>query len=162
MRKNTDLDFWKRVDTSGGIAACWPWTGRCQPSGHGVYDHDGTWDYAHRYAYRLEFDAIELFVLHRCDNPPCCNFRHLYEGTQAQNVKDRDDRGRRDVRGERHPRAKLTDAQTVEIRKLYSTGRFTQAELGTQYGVHLSTISNVVRGKRKISVRSRGPARFEQ
>lgn len=34
------------------------------------------------------------FVLHHCDNPPCVNAQHLYEGTLQQNAKDRDSRGR--------------------------------------------------------------------
>lgn len=31
---------------------------------------------------------------HYCDNPPCCNARHLYVGTQADNIRDAMVRGR--------------------------------------------------------------------
>jgi hypothetical protein len=35
-----------------------------------------------------------LYVLHHCDNPPCCNPLHLYAGTQRQNIHDAIARGR--------------------------------------------------------------------
>jgi hypothetical protein len=33
-------------------------------------------------------------VLHTCDEALCCNPNHLYLGTQLDNIKDRDTRGR--------------------------------------------------------------------
>lgn len=36
-------------------------------------------------------------VLHRCDNPPCCNPARLYLGTQADNVADMTARRRREL-----------------------------------------------------------------
>ena len=43
------------------------------------------------------------FVLHRCDNPPCFEITHLYCGTQADNMRDREERGRSN-----HPNAAKT------------------------------------------------------
>lgn len=34
-----------------------------------------------------------MFALHKCHNPPCINPEHLYEGAQAENVRDAWDRG---------------------------------------------------------------------
>lgn len=39
-------------------------------------------------------DGDGPFVLHTCDNPPCCNPAHLYRGTALDNARDRDTRGR--------------------------------------------------------------------
>lgn len=95
--------FWSRVDKSGGPDACWPWTGgRGNQYGKagGVIPGE---QFAHRVAFILtngrKPEAAQLFrgaacVLHSCDNPPCCNPAHLREGTMADNMRDRDERGR--------------------------------------------------------------------
>lgn len=53
-----------------------------------------TW--AHRCAWRLWRGPIPegKLVLHHCDNPRCINPDHLYLGTDADNVRDREARGR--------------------------------------------------------------------
>lgn len=52
---------------------------------------------AHRLSYALyrgPFDTT-LLVLHACDNPPCINPDHLFLGTQRDNIRDMDSKGRR-------------------------------------------------------------------
>lgn len=148
MRRNTDEVFWSRVDKSAGPYACWPWTGRRKPPTGGVYDHDGTWDYVHRYAWFLAYGSWPVpQANHHCDNPPCCNVKHMYEGTQADNVRDRDARNRRQgPRGELSGRAILTDAQVTEIRSRYTGARGQQSQFSQEYGVHVSTIHLIVKG----------------
>jgi len=64
-----------------------------------------------------------MFVLHRCDNPSCVNPKHLFLGTQADNVQDRDVKGhQKGPFGESHHSAKLTEKDVREIRRLYSQG----------------------------------------
>lgn len=36
-----------------------------------------------------------MLVLHSCDNPPCCNERHLFLGTYKDNEQDKIRKGRR-------------------------------------------------------------------
>lgn len=151
MRRNTSDDFWRLVDKSGGPESCWPWTGRTvtkRDGRRGVFDHDGTWDYAHRYAFFLTFDRWpEPQANHHCDNPPCCNTGpgHVYEGTQAENVRDRDNRQRRDVQGARHPNALLTDEAIRAIRAEPRTHGYRQ-RLAARYDVKPDTISKIVAG----------------
>lgn len=51
---------------------------------------------AHRMAWELARGPIPdgMWVLHKCDNPPCCNPEHLFLGDNAINSLDRDQKGR--------------------------------------------------------------------
>jgi hypothetical protein len=105
---------------------------------------------AHRIAFKLNGGVIPHghYVLHRCDNPPCCNPAHLFVGTQKQNLEDMRRKGRAgDCRniGERHGMCKLADSQVAEIRKLYATPVLSQDKLAAMFGVGQSQISRILR-----------------
>ena len=75
---------------------CWEWIGCKWRTGYGYVRVAGKHIAVHRYMYALyngEFNPA-LFVLHKCDNPSCCNPDHLFLGTQLDNIKDRDQKGR--------------------------------------------------------------------
>lgn len=57
------------------------------------------------------------------------------------------------------PNAKLIEDQVREIRKRYVEGEITQWDLATEYGVHLGSISNIIRHKfwKHIHVRKPRP-----
>lgn len=95
-------DFWANVDQSAGTEACWPYKGPTDRDGYGRYMGRA----AHREAFAIATGrGPTLFVLHTCDNRPCCQPLHLYEGTQEQNIRDRQERGRSAV-GTRNGRFK--------------------------------------------------------
>jgi len=82
--------FWAKVDIRGEDD-CWPYTGHIDRDGYGRYRRHG----AHREAFRVaNGHPAEHSVLHTCDSRSCCNPRHLYDGTQQENVRDRVARGR--------------------------------------------------------------------
>ena len=82
-------EFWDNVDV-GSDDECWPFNGVLDQDGYGRWYGKA----AHRIAFSLEHGEPDNLVLHHCDNPPCCNPRHLYDGTQQENVRDREVRGR--------------------------------------------------------------------
>lgn len=87
----------KIVVVEGG---CWEWTGSTNPSGYGELGLGGRHEglvAAHRLSWELHVGPIPdgLWVLHRCDNPPCCNPDHLFLGTRTDNVRDMYAKGRR-------------------------------------------------------------------
>ncbi len=86
-------------------------------------------------------------VMHTCDNPGCINPLHLRLGTQAENVKDRDTKGRGVVlRGTEQGGSKLTNADVLQIRATYK-GRGkgpSQAKLAKQFNVSERLIWSVI------------------
>lgn len=89
------IAFHHFVDTSAGTDACWPWTGSRNRYGYGRAKVQGVEMNASRAAYIAAHGPIAdaLLVRHDCDNPPCCNPRHLRAGSQLDNMADRRERG---------------------------------------------------------------------
>lgn len=94
-------------------------------------------------------DPGALHVLHTCHRGAegCISLRHLYLGDHGRNMADMADAGRAaDNHGERNPRARLTEEQVREIRRLRSAGA-TGRGLAAAFGVAPSTIWDIVYGK---------------
>jgi hypothetical protein len=154
--------FWAKVE-KGSPNSCWPWTKDTNNKGYGKFNtwHGGQRQslLAHRVAYHLTHKtSLQGFVLlHRCDNPPCCNPSHLKPGTQADNVADAHAKGRMSPPphpcGEDSPRARLTAADVAAIRRRYAQGGVLQRELAAEYGVAQTSVSRIVRGAGRRGVR---------
>lgn len=119
-------------------SGCWEWVGYRKPSGYGKFSlHRLGTHAAHRLAYEVFCGPIPegLSVCHHCDNPPCCNPAHLFVGTNGDNIRDRNRKGR-------NPVAKLSDAQRESIRREYvpRSADFGIPALARKYGVGFGTI----------------------
>ena len=103
--------FWAHVDPTETSTGCLLWIGSCNPDGYGTF-HRKPYVSAHRFAWILHYGPIPegLSVLHRCDTPPCVNVKHLFLGTQGQNMADAAQKDRRPI--------KVTRSQVATIRTL--------------------------------------------
>lgn len=148
-RINQPKFSWDRVDKRGEDD-CWEWTGSRNRWGYGACQYGGKCVNASRAAYIDSFGEIlgGLVVCHKCDNPACCNPRHLFAAAQADNLTDCRNKGRaRYLYGSGHPRptAKLSEDDVRLAKKLYASG-VTQTSIARQMGVNSATISRAVRG----------------
>lgn len=127
-------------------SGCWEWAGYCNPDGYGQRKINGKTLRAHRMSYTVYSGEIPegLCVLHKCDNPKCCNPEHLFIGTHSDNMKDMWDKNR-------HPReknpelsAKLTKDQVMYVRN--AEGSISGDALGRILNVSGGTIRNIWNG----------------
>src|SRR5574341_1800958 len=147
--------FWSKVDRRGPDE-CWPWMTSLMTSGYGQFfthtdDHRRTrLTGSHRMAWVLSFGPIPegQNACHRCDFKLCCNPRHLFLGTQAENLADMTAKGHRRSgvnprRGEDHPRAKLDSATVLAIRN----DPRSQTAIASAFGISQTNISQIKRHK---------------
>lgn len=81
---------------------------------------------------------------HSCRNRNCVAPAHLRWATALENITDRGNDGTT-TRGERHHRAKLTEAMALEI--LAIADERTHRQIAQEYGVSRSSVSNLLLGK---------------
>ncbi len=151
--------FWSKLRRVG---ECLEWTNVVDKDGYGqCYPRNGI-RRAHRMAFFLHNGRIDdrLAVLHRCDNPRCCNPSHLYQGTMLDNAQDcvwrkRRPRGsdhhwnrsRENLRaGSKCSQSRITEADVKDIRRMYEYG-VSQSALARLYGVTQGAIWRIVKRK---------------
>jgi hypothetical protein len=81
---------------------------------------------------------------HSCDNRPCCNPAHIWEGTRAANMKDCQRKGRI-ARGSQNGQAKMKESQVRQALKWRSKG-WTYKRIATRLNVPLSTVGHACDG----------------
>lgn len=85
--------FWPKVHVCSE-SECWEWQASTNQDGYGRFRVDGKKRQAHHVAFFLKHGRWPNYVLHSCDNPPCCNPAHLKEGTHAENIDECWNKGR--------------------------------------------------------------------
>lgn len=140
--------FWRQVDRSKGENSCWLWMGCDNGIGYGVARLNKKTNHAHRVAYLLTtgktLDRLTV-VRHKCDNRLCCNPKHLEEGTNADNIRDWQER-LIDQKGEHNFASKLKNKQVAEIKKMLKSGIEGQ-DIAPMFGVSVGTISMIKSGR---------------
>lgn len=156
-KKNDVEILWSKVNKKSKDE-CWPWLGHITEKGYGRVRFEGKKYYAHRVIFNLQFpNVIELaapkidrdtkgFLLHKCDNPICCNPNHLFVGSQLDNIRDRDQKNRHaDFSGEKNPNSKFNKEQVQEMKLEKAKGK-TAASIAKERGVSYSCIKRLLRG----------------
>ena len=77
-------------------SGCHLWTGAVDGKGYGRFKCGGRLEGAHRVAWRFVYGPVPpgMHVLHRCDVPGCVSIRHLFLGSNLDNVYDKLAKGR--------------------------------------------------------------------
>jgi predicted XRE-type DNA-binding protein len=146
--------FWPKV-AYGPETQCWEWKAFRDRDGYGFFKvkigGKGRNVRAHRVSYLLAGGELspDQLLLHTCDNPSCVNPRHLVPGSNADNMRQKVDRGRmKPQHGEANPANKLTDDVVRQILAvLAQPDPPSQKEIGCRFGVSQMTISLLRQGK---------------
>lgn len=146
--KSKEEKFWEKIEIKGPDD-CWTWKNGKTSKGYGTTWYEGKTWIASRLAWVLTNGCIsnDLYILHKCDNPPCCNPNHLYEGTAANNMIDMKNK-HRSTAGERHGRAKLTNKDVVEIRNLYVKRKVTLDDSAKKFGIGITQVRRILKYER--------------
>lgn len=175
IRQQDKIRFWSKVKKTN---SCWIWIGSVYSNGYGCFFVDGKNIGANRFSYKIHFNKLprNLFVCHQCDNIKCVNPKHLFLGTQKDNLQDMVIKGRAATgdrngththperratgkkhgsktkpenwaRGEKVASSKLTKAKILKIRKMYASGQYTHASLGSMFRVGRRTIGDIINKK---------------
>lgn len=136
------------------VRPCLEWSRGHNAGGYGVY-----WSSERQRTGLVHHLALEqklrrplragYYALHHCDNPPCFEHEHLYEGTKSDNMRDRMARGKW-AAPTNSPMwiPVLTEAQKEDIRARYARGGVICRELAAEFGVSTMTVNRAIRGRR--------------
>jgi hypothetical protein len=129
------------------LTGCWIWTGPKHGgrsgTGYGQMTRKelGPAMPAHRASWILNRGPIPdgVMVCHKCDNRICVNPDHLYLGTNADNMRDRSQRGY-------VHQMRLDEAKVREMRQLRQQG-WSWRKLAARYGVHHNAVVDATMGR---------------
>lgn len=115
-------------------------TQNLDPNGYCCRSVNNEMHWVHRLVWEVAHGPTTADVLHSCDNSRCINLAHLRAGNQRENMEDMAVRLRVASR-------KLNPAEVHNIKSAYAAGAGSYKSLGREYGVHYSTIRDIIKGR---------------
>lgn len=149
--------FWKKVN-KGTDNECWVWNARKNHDGYGEFWYNNHTVKAHRMSWLLHNGLIpdDKCILHRCDNPPCVNPKHLWIGSLKDNTRDMISKSRQnfvgdfrhlprnDYHGEDRSNAKLNDEKVMLMRRLHKKSGLSTRKLAKMFSIGKSVAWSVI------------------
>jgi len=126
---------------------CWQWKNKPDKNGYGIFVISKKNYRAHRVSYKLAYDVDpkDYLVCHRCDNPGCVNPKHLFLGTNKDNVQDMRSKKRHSY-GEKSKRSTLTEKDILKMRKMARDG-IPYNQIAKKLNIGISLTSHAVKGR---------------
>lgn len=138
--------FWSKVNISDP-KVCWEWKAAVNECGYGRFSVGTRLTRVHLKAHRVSLALFlgsdispEMFVLHSCDNPACCNPNHLSQGTHKDNMLDMIRKGRSVIS---YGNAKLSWDKIDEIRNSSES----RVKLVEKFSISKTTLSMILSNK---------------
>jgi hypothetical protein len=119
---------------------CWIWQAACNVYGYGAVRIAGKTKAVHRLAYELAngVTLVGKVVMHSCDTPSCCNPEHLILGSHADNVKDKQEKGRQ-LRGSQIGNSKLSEDDVLAVRRDSGTNQ----KIADSFNISTASVSRI-------------------
>ena len=131
-------------------SGCWEWNGGKHSFGYGVFNVNGKSHYAHRESLRLRLGrdlGPDMYACHTCDNPPCINPEHLFEGTMLDNQRDKCQKGRSVGGRTRNRSVKFAENNYDIVSGMRDAGAHVQ-EISAVTGMSISYVYALLNGSR--------------
>lgn len=128
----------------GPNGECWRFTGHITKGGYGSFsDNRSRSGPAHRFVFEMIHGALptDIHVCHHCDNRACVNPAHLFAGSHADNMADRNAKGRQS-RARKHAKITEDDARAIKV----SPG--SHDTIAARFGISRTTVSFIKSGRR--------------
>lgn len=138
--------FWSKVYIKNW-KDCWEYKDFKFPQGYGQFWNGTRRVGAHIFAYESHYRCKVpkgKFVLHKCDNSSCCNPKHLYVGTQLDNMQDRSLRCKDLPEKISFGCATFSARKILAIRTALKTGQ-TRESIAKMFKVGLDTVYRIRR-----------------
>lgn len=158
--------FWNKVRFPENIDDCWEWAAFRDDEGYGRFSINCKMFFAHRLSWAFYSGLIEdeLLVLHKCDNPACVNPNHLFLGTQADNMRDRNNKNRQ-AKGSRNGKSILTEEIIHEMLDGIVLGEYRSVnDICQKFNINHYAVYDILRGRiwRDCTVKNYTDQQMEQ